>query len=94
MRRVNAFRAVGLLGLLCIAVLFDGRVALAQTWNGSGADSNWTTDANWTNPATAPVNNGTADVHFAGTNKLTPIVDTPYSVEFGSLSIVVRASSS
>ena len=80
MRRVNAFRAVGLLGLLCVAVQFDGHVAWAQTWTGNATpDMNWTTNGNW-NPATAPLNDGSADVHFAGTTNLLSVVDAVYSV--------------
>ena len=80
MRRVIVFRIGRLLGLLLLASQLDGAVVFAQTWNGGGGNANWTTDGNWTNPPNAPLNDGSAAVHFAGTTQLTPMVDTPYSV--------------
>ncbi len=52
---------------------------LAQTWTGGGADNNWGTSGNW-NPAGFPVNNGTAILTFAGSIRLSPIVNVPYSI--------------
>jgi autotransporter-associated beta strand protein len=52
------FAAGLLLGLIATAG--------AQTWDGGGANGNWTTGANW-NPAGAPANNGSATITFAGT---------------------------
>ena len=55
-----------------------------NTWDGGGANNNWTTGQNW-NPAGGafqlpPLNNGFADIVMAGTTRLTPIVDVPYSI--------------
>lgn len=46
----------------------------AQTWDGGGANNNWTTVNNW-NPDAVPANDGTANVIFAGTVRLTVNVD-------------------
>jgi hypothetical protein len=51
----------------------------AQTWNGGGADNNWSTSQNWS-PLGAPVNDGTANVILAGNIRLTSNIDTPWSI--------------
>ncbi|HEX3998074.1 MAG TPA: hypothetical protein VHX65_05950 [Pirellulales bacterium] len=53
---------------------------LAQTWVGLGANSNFSTAANWST-AVVPANNGTADLTFSGSTQLSPNVDTPWSVD-------------
>jgi len=47
-------------------------ITLTWTWNGGGADNNWTTTNNWTAtiPGTAPANGGFED--FGGSTRLTP----------------------
>ncbi len=51
---------------------------LAQTWTGlSATTNNWTDAANWT---TLPINNGTANVIFAGTARLGPFVNSAQDV--------------
>ncbi len=60
----------------CLAV---APLAQAQTWDGGGADNNWTTANNW-NLNLVPANNGTANVFFAGTTRLTPVLNTPYDI--------------
>ncbi len=62
-----------------IAVFMVANVAHAQTWDGGGANDNWGTAANW-NPDAAPLNNGTASLIFGGTTRLTPNLDTPWSI--------------
>jgi hypothetical protein len=54
----------------------------AQTWVGGGANNDWTTPANWFADI-VPANNGTGNVAFGGTNRLTPFVDTnnPWSIQ-------------
>ena len=51
------------------------------TWNGNGANSNWSTGADWIG-GTAPVTTGgsTQKVDFTGTNKLSPVLTSNYSV--------------
>ncbi|HEY2882999.1 MAG TPA: autotransporter domain-containing protein [Pirellulales bacterium] len=76
-------------------ILFGGLMApvvraATSTWDGGGADDNWTTDNNW-NPDGAPANDGTADVIFGGTTRLTPNVDVDYSIH--SLTFDSTASS-
>ncbi|MEN6450698.1 MAG: hypothetical protein ABFC96_09420 [Thermoguttaceae bacterium] len=61
-------------------------VAATATWAGGGGDNNWTTVQNW-NGNVAPLNDGTADILFAGSTRLTPNVDLPWTVNsltFGS----------
>ncbi len=48
--------------------------AKAQTWDGGGANNNWTNGLNWAGDV-APVNNGTANIVMAGVVRLTPTVD-------------------
>ncbi|MEO6738624.1 MAG: PEP-CTERM sorting domain-containing protein [Chthoniobacteraceae bacterium] len=45
--------------------------ASTVTWDGGGADDNYGTAANWVGNV-VPLNNGTADLVFAGTTRLTP----------------------
>jgi len=64
-------RALFRIGLLAaLAALFWGSASplfgQTFTWNGAGADSNWSTTANWTN-ASAPVSGGS--LLFSGTTK-------------------------
>ncbi len=49
------------------------------TWDGGGADDNWGTAANWVGDA-APANDGSDDLTFNGTTRLTPAVDAPWSL--------------
>src|SRR5262245_2955287 len=67
--------------LLAATFLFlPVRPAPAQTtWSGRGADNNWSTSQNWT-PLGAPANDGTANVIMAGAIRLTPNIDTPWSI--------------
>ena len=51
----------------------------AQTWDGGGFNDNFNNATNW-NPNVAPTNNGTANLIFAGTTRLTPLVNIPYDV--------------
>jgi hypothetical protein len=53
--------------------------APAQTWNGGGADNNWSTSQNWS-PLGAPANDGTANLIMAGAIRLTSNIDTPWSI--------------
>ncbi len=56
-----------------------GPIASAQTWDGGGADNNWTTPANW-NPDGVPANNGSAPVTFGGVTRPSPIVNAAQDV--------------
>ena len=68
--------------LLALLVLASAPVSAATVWDGGGADDNWSTDLNWDTDAT-PAADGTADIQFAGTTRLTPTVDTndPWAVK-------------
>ncbi len=64
----------------------DGTLSIAldpaitsRTWDGGGANNNWITNANWTLDL-QPLNNGTADLVFAGNVRLAPSVDTAWNV--------------
>lgn len=52
----------------------------AQTWNGNGADDNFSTTANWQG-GSAPANEGTATATLSGSTRTTPILDTDYSLD-------------
>ncbi len=78
-----ALRAAKRCGLAAVFVCCALRSpAFAQTWSGAGADNNFSTANNWS-PAGAPANNGTASLTFSGSTRLSPNVDTPWSL--GSL---------
>jgi len=66
--------------MLCVAfaTLLPG-VVHGQTWDGGGADNNWSTAANWSGNA-VPVNSGTASVTFAGSTRLAPVVNSSVDV--------------
>jgi autotransporter-associated beta strand protein len=51
----------------------------AQTWDGGGANDNWSTVNNW-NPNALPLNNGTANISFSGTIHPSPFLDQGWSV--------------
>lgn len=54
-------------------------MAATYIWDGGGADNNWSTPANWS-PDGAPPSNGTADLQFAGSTRLTPNAQSAYSI--------------
>lgn len=64
---------------LTLAVTGLPAAGLAQLWDGGGTNDNWTTANNW-NPNAVPANNGTANIGFRGTVRLTPLVNTPQSI--------------
>src|SRR6266550_2914320 len=65
--------------IACAVLLLLFSRASAQTWNGAGANDNWSTIANWIG-STPPANNGTANVIFAGATRLTPNVDAAWNI--------------
>lgn len=75
------FFGIRLLGIsfLLIVVQLVVHEAYAQTWDGGGANNNWSTGQNW-NANIAPANNGTANIVMAGTTRLLPNVNTPWSI--------------
>jgi autotransporter-associated beta strand protein len=51
------------------------------TWNGLGADNNWTTGADWVGGSAPSTTSGsTQKVDFAGTTRLAPVMNGAYSV--------------
>lgn len=50
------------------------------TWTGGGSDNNWSTTANWSSGVPGNVTPGTANVSIAGTTRLTPNIDTNWSI--------------
>jgi fibronectin-binding autotransporter adhesin len=69
----RALIAVGLAGVSATAL--QGQT----TWDGGGANSNWSTAANW-NANIAPGNPSNSVLHFGGTLRLTPNVDSNWTV--------------
>jgi autotransporter-associated beta strand protein len=64
----------------CGAGIFTAEVARAgETWDAGGADDDWLTANNWS-PNGAPVNDGTANITFAGAAGLAPNLDANYSI--------------
>src|SRR5262245_39434689 len=78
----------GLLLAFCLLASSVSRAAVF-TWDGGGANDNWSTAANWVGDV-APANNGSADVVFAGSTRLTPNVNANWDIL--SLSFAAGAS--
>src|SRR5438093_1448250 len=51
----------------------------AQTWNGQGTNDNWSNGQNWVG-GVPPVSSSSTYVNIAGSTRLTPIVDTDYTL--------------
>jgi len=65
---------------LVVFVLCPLGTALGQTWDGGSATTNnWSDAANW-NPNNVPASNGTATLNFAGSTRLTPVVNVNFDV--------------
>src|SRR5262249_11630519 len=63
-------------------VVLTAQGAVTRTWDGGGADDNWTTAANWVGDfAPAPGD----DLVFTGTLRLTPNNDFPANTPFRSI---------
>lgn len=65
--------------LLVYATVCINHSVCAQTWDGGGINNDWSTADNWALNA-APANDGTASLIFAGVIRLSPSVDTAWSV--------------
>lgn len=79
MGKVSSRRFLGML-LGAIAGVGLGETAYAQsTWDGGGANSNWTNAVNWVGNV-AP-SGSTADVIFAGSVRINPVLDSSQSVD-------------
>ena len=70
---------IAVLPALALAALVASSSVFAQTWDGGGANDNWTTAANW-NPNAVPTNNGTANIVMAGNVRPTPNVDVAWDI--------------
>ena len=70
------------LALLAIAGELSSIATAGEIWDGGGADSKWTTDANWDGlrSGISPPNNGSANIHMAGNDNVVSNVDIPYSI--------------
>ena len=65
-----------------VALVLSGGSAVRAapfTWDGGGADDNWSTGTNWGGDVT-PDNDGTATLTFTGTTRTTPAVDSAWSL--------------
>ncbi len=72
-----------ILWLVAAALLiFSADHSAAQTWNGGGANDNWSTAGNWTGgvPANPSPAAGTANVFFDGTLRLAPNIDVAWNI--------------
>src|SRR5947207_11229170 len=68
----------GALGVFAVLLALAGS-APAQTWDGGGANDNWSNNVNWLGDI-GPANNGTANIAMAGVTRLTPNVDVPFDI--------------
>src|SRR5690242_16215985 len=63
-----------------ISVWSGGRaVAATWTWTGGAGNDHWTNTPNWS-PVSRPASDGTADVIFAGTSRLTPDMNANWNI--------------
>src|SRR3954451_24817497 len=62
-----------------IAAATAPTLAATWTWNGSQGNDHWTNTGNWT-PASSVANDGTANVIFSGSTRLTPDMNANWSV--------------
>lgn len=76
------------LSAACVATgLVIAQSVTAQTWNGGGADNNWTNAANW--GGTAPV--ATNNLTFAGDTRLGPVNNFTAGTVFGNITFAAGA---
>ncbi len=67
--------AAGIVALLAAAPAF----AATWTWTGNAGNNSWNNSGNWS-PVVQPANNGTADIIFGATPRLTPDLTLPWNV--------------
>jgi autotransporter-associated beta strand protein len=79
-RRRKQFRGGLISAVGCVAAAHHS-YASHVTWSGSsGANSNWSTAANWASNQ-APANDGTADITMTGSTRLSPNVDSAWGID-------------
>jgi autotransporter-associated beta strand protein len=69
---------------VCLAARLIATPAFAATWtwtggSGPGGNNSWNNSGNWS-PFSPPANNGTADIIFGSTPRLTPDLTLPWNV--------------
>ncbi len=73
-------RARSLVGFALLLLSAVTGVRAAGVWDGGGADNNWSTIENW-DDNNAVKSDGSVNVHFGGSTRLTPNVDTAWEVK-------------
>ncbi len=66
--------------LVCLSVAVCPTRAATRTWNGGGADDNFSTPQNWVGSQAPASDLAATDLIFAGTQRVTPNVDMPFAV--------------
>ena len=89
MKGSSGARARALIAAIAAAAVPTGICRAGTTWDGGGADADWTTANNW-NPNGVPANNGTAAIVFTGSARTIPNLDADWSIS--SLSFNAAAS--
>jgi len=79
MHKHTLHAVVGLAGLALVVLAACGSAVAGTTWDGGGANDNWSTGANW-NPDGVPPNDGTATIYMDGSVRPMPIIDTIWSM--------------
>jgi autotransporter-associated beta strand protein len=79
----RAFIAAATLSLVLVSISAFAGVGITSTWNGNGADNNWSTNLNWVIPAPPPAD---SDIIFpAGANRLTNNNDIAAGTAFATV---------
>ena len=77
---VNRWRPGAAVLLLAVVLFGHAMYAATFTWDGGGANDNWSTALNWVGDSTPPLLSGANDFAFAGATRLTPQMETDYTV--------------
>ena len=77
-RTRQRFIAAALTSAAALSTL-PARSLAGNTWDGGGSNNDWTTNNNWF-PDGDPANNGTENITFAGNVRLTPNLNSSWSI--------------
>ena len=68
---------IGGIALVSIAAFSGSAAAAVFTWDGGGADDNWSNDLNWSGGTAPPTNQLDTELTFSSVAPVKPVVDSP-----------------